>query len=114
MKDLFGIDNTKKEFAFDSNLELRIRNFDLSPNDYMMPIFEAISNSIHSINEFFGVKTTVHKGNIVVEFIKDKGELKSVRITDNGTGFNDVNFASFLKFDSDYKKQQGGNLCFVK
>lgn len=108
MKDLFGIDNTKKEFAFDSNLELRIRNFDLSPDDYMMPIFEAISNSIHSINEFFGIKKAVTKGNIVVEFIKDKGELKSVRITDNGTGFNDVNFASFLKFDSDYKKQQGG------
>ena len=70
MKDLFGIDNTKKEFAFDSNLELRIRNFDLSPDDYMMPIFEAISNSIHSINEFFGIKKAVTKGNIVVEFIK--------------------------------------------
>ena len=108
MKDLFGIDNSKTEFAFDSNLGLRIRNFDLSPDDYMMPIFEAISNSIHSINEYFGSKNAVTKGKIVVEFIKEKEELKSVRITDNGIGFNDVNFASFLKFDSDYKKMHGG------
>jgi hypothetical protein len=52
MNSLFDVtDNSQKEFPMDSNLELRIRNFDLSHDDYLMPVFEAISNSIQSIKD---------------------------------------------------------------
>lgn len=106
--DLFGIDNSQTEFPMDSNLELRIRNFDLSIADYLMPIFEAISNSIQSIKARFGKSQYVSKGQITVQLIKTKEELTSIIVTDNGIGFNSDNFRSFLRFDSDYKRSEGG------
>lgn len=42
MNNLLGLEN-KKEYTMDSNLVRRIRNFNLSPDQYLMPLFEAIS-----------------------------------------------------------------------
>lgn len=106
--NLFSIDNDQTEFPMDSNLELRIRNFDLSTADYLMPVFEAISNSIQSIKARFGKAKYVSQGRITIQLIKTKDELTSIIVTDNGIGFNSDNFRSFLKFDSDYKRSEGG------
>lgn len=106
MSDLLGSLN-KREYQMDSNLIRRIRNFNLSPDQYLMPLFEAISNSLHSIQERFG-KNWIEKGHIKVEFIKINGVINKIIIRDNGIGLNDYNFDSFLKTDSEYKSSKGG------
>jgi hypothetical protein len=106
MENLLGLEN-KTAYTMDSNLTRRIRNFTLSADQYMMPLFEAVSNSIHAIQEKFQ-KRWVEKGRIQVEFIRRNEKISKILITDNGIGLNDYNFDSFLKNDSEYKTAKGG------
>lgn len=106
MENLLGLKN-QTEYKMDSDLTRRIRNFNLSPDQYLMPLFEAISNSIHAIQDKFGPKWT-QKGRIKVEITRDEENVQKVVITDNGIGLDDYNFDSFLKTDSDYKSGKGG------
>ena len=106
MDKLLGSIN-QSEYEMDSDLTRRIRNFNLSPDQYLIPLFEAISNSIHAIQERFQ-STWTDEGKITVEFIRTNGYLDKIQITDNGIGLNDYNFDSFLKTDSEYKKGKGG------
>lgn len=103
---LLGLEN-QSEYQMDSDLTRRIRNFNLSADQYLIPLFEAISNSMHAIQERFG-KSWTDKGRVQIEFIREQNVLKKIVVTDNGIGLNDYNFDSFLKTDSDYKKSKGG------
>ncbi|GIU22019.1 hypothetical protein TUM4644_13630 [Shewanella colwelliana] len=90
-----------------------------------MPIFEAVVNSIHSIEE----KGNINDGLITLNIEREPhieldmstdslSPILSFCITDNGNGFNDVNFQSFQTLDSDHKIDKGcrgvGRLLWLK
>ena len=103
--------------GFSINIQGRIKNFRLPHNQPLIPLYEAIVNSIHAIEERCNSNHTF-KGKIVIKLIRDgqitidgSGELPSVtsfEIIDNGIGFNDPNMESFMKSDSRYKEAFGG------
>lgn len=88
-----------------------------------MPLFEAVVNSIHAIEE---TKMPLDRGLVRVEIMRKakngelsldesrrrgpdaKGDILGFRITDNGVGFNTENMKSFNTLDSDHKMSKGG------
>lgn len=103
--------------GFTIDLAGRAKNFNLPKNQPLVPVFEAIVNSIHAIEERRQAEPDL-KGRIVVALKREQQiamegmeELPAVHsfvITDNGIGFNEPNFESFLKSDSTYKAVIGG------
>lgn len=74
----------------------------------MQPLFEAISNSIHSVQAKFGHDVT-SKGRIVVTVGTDrKKENVWATVEDNGIGLDERNWESFTTTDSDNKILIGG------
>ena len=107
-------------------LKGRIRNTTLPRSHGLMPLFEAVVNSIQAID-----KNT--KGDITVYINRDtQKQLSSVSkrgavpkeaitgftIKDNGIGFNDENMDSFDTLDTEYKSSLGcrgvGRLIWLK
>lgn len=100
-----------------SNLRGRIsKNVELPRSHGLQPLFEAISNSIHAIED-----AKVQKGQIDIEIVRDtsqggliEGEpllnqpIIGFRVTDNGIGFTQDNYESFNEEDTDRKSQRGG------
>lgn len=103
--------------SFSINLRGRVKNFNLPKNQPLFPLFEAIANSIHAIDERKKAKEQFDSY-ITINLIRDNqltlfgiGELSpicSFEITDNGVGFNERNFTSFMESDSTYKASIGG------
>ena len=103
--------------GFSINIQGRLKNFHLPKNQPLIPLFEAIVNSIHAIGERrqSGEKFT---GKIIIRIIREaqtvmagSGELPpivSFKIVDNGVGFNEPNLESFMESDSTYKEALGG------
>ena len=90
-----------------------------------MPVFEAVVNSIHSIEE----KGIDDSGRIVLRInratqnrldfdFKTRPPIVGFTIVDNGCGFDDTNFKSFETLDSDHKIAKGcrgvGRLMWLK
>jgi hypothetical protein len=77
----------------------------------LLPVFEAVSNSIHAIQQ-----TGRDDGVITVEFMRagtlleqgGTGSIDSVIVRDNGSGFTDANFTAFETADTTYKLALGG------
>lgn len=115
--------------SINTNLRGRLRNTPLPRSHGLLPLFEAVVNSIHAIDE---VGRT--DGRIVVEIVREmtlhldeqkirKGvvpveNILGFHITDNGCGFNDENMLSFETLDSEYKAKLGcrgvGRLLWLK
>lgn len=99
------------EFLFD--MKGRVRNVGLppSPANSLLPLFEAVSNSIHAIEMRFGSDATKN-GKITIEIIRRDGKATShpmgFKVTDNGIGLNSENWKSFRTSDSELKIQRGG------
>lgn len=104
---------------FSINLLGRVNNFDLPQNQPLVPLYEAIVNSIHSIEERKKIDNDFNKGKITIKVVRDdqiksslvddgKSDLNGFIIEDNGIGFNENNFNSFLESDSPYKASIGG------
>ncbi len=103
--------------GFSIDLAGRARNFNLPKNQPLIPVLEAIVNSIHAIEERTRVDSSV-KGIIRVEILREPQismdivdelpQIDSFEIVDNGIGFNEPNFESFLMSDSTYKASIGG------
>jgi hypothetical protein len=92
------------------NLKGRIDNLAMSPSyaNTLIPMFEAIMNSIHSVQERFG-DDWIKKGAIRLDVENDAdGNPESFVIVDNGIGLNDDNFDSFRTYDSRLKAPKGG------
>lgn len=92
------------------NLKGRIDNLAMSPSyaNTLIPVFEALMNSIHSVQERFGDEW-VKRGSINLTVDCDsEGNPESFVITDNGVGLNDDNFESFRTYDSRLKAKKGG------
>jgi hypothetical protein len=100
----------------DLDLKGRIGNTKLPLSNGLHPLFEAISNSIHAIEE-----AKEKKGIIEVEVVRLTptqglyGEDSSTNqpivgfvVQDNGIGFTDANFQAFKTSDSTRKKTKGG------
>lgn len=99
------------------DLRGRAAKLSLPKRQGLLPVFEAIVNSIHAIHD-----EGRPDGRISVEFERniDQGVLsqedaflqnlpiKHVKISDNGIGFTKANFDSFNKSDSTYKLDSGG------
>jgi len=106
-----------------TNLHGRLRNTSLPVSSGMLPLFEAVANAIHAIED---ANLSFTDGRISVQIIRDdqmkmdfekdrkrpgpeaKGEIVSFKIKDNGIGFNDENMEAFLTLDSEHKVNRGG------
>jgi hypothetical protein len=110
--------------TINTNLKGRLRNTALSDSNALLPVFEAVVNSIHAVE-------SSEAGMIQLELIRDQSqaslelgntennaELVGFRIIDNGIGFDDVNMISFETLDSEHKAAQGcrgvGRLLWLK
>ena len=92
------------------NLQGRIENLAMAPSyaNTLIPIFEAIMNSIHAVQDRFA-DDWAKKGVIQVTVLEDEeGNPHSFTIEDNGIGLDDANFESFRTYDSRQKVKKGG------
>ncbi len=103
---------------FSSNLQGKVRNFNLPKNQPLVPLYEAIVNSINAIDERTQRDPLFKRedGKITIEIVREKtllpnsenGTILGFKISDNGIGFTDENMASFMEADSLYKERIGG------
>ncbi|MBF0555968.1 MAG: ATP-binding protein [Nitrospirae bacterium] len=95
-----------------TNLRGRIRNTHLPKTKPLLPLFEAIINAIQSIEEKKGNKDSCI--NIIIErnpdlYSKERTpSIKSFTIEDDGVGFDENNYNSFLTSDTLHKIDKGG------
>lgn len=117
-----------------SSLAGRLRNTPLPYSNGLLPLFEAVVNSIHGIED---AGLSPESGKISIQILrKDKQptlrledekkkpgpdareEIAGFKITDNGIGFNDANMQSFETLDSELKASKGcrgiGRLLWLK
>lgn len=104
--------------GFSINIRGRIKNFNLPKNQPLIPLFEAIVNSIHAIEERHNKGSIGFQGQITIKIVREDqvvleetntiAPIESFEIVDNGSGFDDTNFNSFLESDSTYKASFGG------
>lgn len=101
---------------FKTNISGKVRNTRLPKTKALWPLFEIISNSIHAIEE----KGDLTKGKIEINLTRnghpdilraedniEKYPINSFEVIDNGVGFTNVNWNSFLTAESDYKIAKG-------
>ncbi len=104
---------------FSINLIGRVKNFNLPKNKPLLPLFEAIVNSIHSIEERKQYDKCFSEGFITIKAVRESqmtlpgmensvAEIIGFVIEDNGMGFNERNLNSFMESDSTYKADKGG------
>lgn len=112
----------------ESNLIGRLRNTNLPKSNALLPLFEAVINSIHSIDERIEKQKDINMTSAFINiyiirspqtnFDNKKEEIIGFKIEDNGIGFNEDNINSFKKLDSDYKITKGcrgiGRLLWLK
>lgn len=105
----------------ETNLPSRLRNTKLPQSKGLFPLFEAIINSIHGL-EAGGI--SADEGQILVMIEREGSPLfdetsdaslpnssepiVGFKVIDNGIGFNDENFQSFITLDTQYKIDKGG------
>ncbi len=119
--------------ALGTNLRGRLRNTDLPKSHGLMPLYEAVVNSIQALEEG---RVTVSEGEITIEILREDQPTLSLdevtkrrgpdplhkiigfKVIDNGVGFNPKNFKSFETLDSEHKAAQGcrgvGRLLWLK
>ena len=107
-----------------TNLKGRLRNTSLPRTHGLLPVFEAVVNSIHSIEEAGNISDGVielkiersTQANLGLDH--SIGEITGFSISDNGCGFDETNFSSFQTLDSDHKIDKGcrgvGRLVWLK
>ena len=118
--------------AMTTYLKGRLRNTTLPKTRGLFPLFEAVVNSIHSIED----RSAASSGHIYVEILRDSqgtialessdrkpgrdavSNVIGFRIKDDGSGFTDENMKSFETLDSDLKIAKGcrgiGRLLWLK
>lgn len=111
-----SLQNIKSKIKTETSIELIGLVNQTNCNNYLMPMFEAIVNSIQSIQI-----NNIQNGRI--DIVIDRSDtqqrelegfestkvqpIKNIHIIDNGIGFNDENLTSFLKAFSTYKSKYG-------
>lgn len=100
-----------------TSLEGKIRNLRHFKSEALLPLFEAIVNSIQAIEEFgdlskglinVRIKRDMRQTNLKFDGDDTLPNITGFEIEDNGIGFNDKNFDSFQTAESTYKLAKGG------
>lgn len=106
-----------------ADLRGRLRNTPLPYTSALMPLFEAVVNSIHAVEEAgldmdegaitVTIQRQAREPELEFDGAKKPGpepleEIVGFTITDNGIGFNDTNMLSFKTLDSQHKVKLGG------
>lgn len=96
--------------TINTNIAGRVKK--VKTKDFLVPLFEAVSNSIQSI------EAAVHgHGSVTIELLREPRQLTTTDrdppitgflVTDNGVGFDDKNTDSFCESDSLLKENLGG------
>lgn len=92
----------------------KVNNLPSFKNEALLPVFEAVANSIEAIED----KIEISAGKITVEILRDSQMSFSqfeqdneiiigFKITDNGIGFDKDNYDSFLTSDTTHKLEKG-------
>jgi hypothetical protein len=99
--------------SLSTSLKGRLRNTNLPLTNVLYPLFEAVVNSIHSIDSLSESDTaSSYDGEISIKVIRSsqasafddvKTEIIGFEIVDNGVGFNKINYESFQTLDSEHK-----------
>jgi len=100
---------------FKVNIKGRLKKINIAKNKVLLPLYEAIVNSFHAIEECGeegSIKIFINRD--LSQFILCDTEenkylypITGFTIEDNGIGFNDDNYESFLTSDSEYKYSKG-------
>lgn len=98
------------------NIAGRVARMNLRPSKALLPLFEAVSNSIDAIEALRGntagtitVEITRDTPQKPMEYDADRAEpIASIRITDDGIGFTEQNMAAFDEADTPAKLEIGG------
>lgn len=98
------------------NIAGRVARMNLRPSKALLPLFEAVSNSIDAIEALRGntagtitVEITRETPQKQMEYDADRAEpIASIRITDDGIGFTEQNMAAFDEADTPAKLEIGG------
>lgn len=112
----------------DINFKGLVDLHNMPSSEPLLPLFEAIVNSIQSINQ-----ANIKDGKISVRIEREKTaektpnffnlsdwetDIENITITDNGVGFNEDNYKSFDTYASDFKKMLGckgvGRMIWLK
>lgn len=100
--------------SLETDIVGRVRRMGLKPSSgtALLPMFEAVSNGLHAIDDRHGQKSKI-AGKVTVEVLRsDPSKVNSAVtgfvVTDNGIGLNEENYKSFLKPDSQHKLTRGG------
>ena len=93
-----------------SNIVKRIERLPKPTNvaGALQPLFEAISNAIHSTQKKYG-NNVAHRGKITVDISPNRSKEKvCITVEDNGVGLNQENWDAFITTDTDNKIDIGG------
>jgi hypothetical protein len=82
----------------------------VSVHGFLLPIFEAISNAMHGIEEAFGDRVSAEAAGVINVKFKDWPNPNKivVSVSDNGAGLTEDNYRSFKTPFSGHKLQQKG------
>lgn len=116
-----------------SSLTGRVKNTSLPKKRGLLPLFEAVVNSIEAIEDRFSVNgDEKHQGRIEILIRRDdrqqgldlsqdqrsERQISSFEVTDNGIGFTNENWSSFQELDFTHKTERGcrgvGRLIWLK
>jgi len=111
-----------------TSLAGRLRNTNLPKSDALFPLFEAVVNSIHAIDDRIAAdgSFTLEDAHIKVSIVRSAQQntdgsqppITGFIIEDNGIGMNSENYQSFQFLDSTYKESRGckgvGRLLWLK
>jgi hypothetical protein len=115
--------------SLNTSLKGRLRNTNLPLTNVLYPLFEAVVNSIHSIDSILkkgkisstvdaSIKIRILRSSQVTTYSDVKPDIIGFEIFDTGSGFNSDNFTSFQTLDSEYKIDLGcrgvGRLLWLK
>lgn len=124
--------NKSMSTIMNTSLAGRVRNTTLPKARALLPLAEALANSIQSVDTYFnGEDLTEGRIDIYVQRNRDlefgyravagkqaRPPIEGFRVVDNGIGFNEENMKSFMTLDSDHKADLGcrgvGRLMWLK
>ena len=106
------------------NIANKVKNTNLPRTKPLLPLFEVVSNAIHSIKEAVDAEVLDFKdAKINIKIIRygaeedlfstfgdglDRYSIDSFEVTDNGIGFTNDNLNFFAEADTDHKREIGG------
>lgn len=92
----------------------KVNKIRLAKSNYLLPIYEAIANSLDSLES-----VSLRNKKITIQIIRDENQIiinnenslkpiKGFIVSDNGIGFDSINYKSFNTGDSILKAKKGG------